>query len=167
MLATLAAIPILGILAILQSAIFSRMPILHGTADVILLVLIAWALQDRVKNAWVWALLAGAFVSYMSALPSIVPLAGYLLAVGFAWWLRRRIWQAPILAMFLATFVGTLLCQGVTLFSLQLSDNPYPILQSLNLITLPSALLNLLLALPIYGIVTDLAKALYPGEENE
>lgn len=162
---TLVAFPIIGILAILQTAVFSRMPILHGTADVILLVLMAWSLQDRVKNAWLWAILGGLAVSFLSALPSFVPLVGYLLAVGFTRWMRRRIWQAPILAMFLVTFIGTLLSQGVALFSLQLSDNPYPIMQSFNLIILPSALLNLLLALPVYGIVTDLVNLLYPGEE--
>jgi hypothetical protein len=48
----LIAIPILIILVILQSAIVSLVPLLHGIADIVLLAILAWAVQDRVTSAW-------------------------------------------------------------------------------------------------------------------
>ena len=55
----LAAFPVLIITLMLQLAIISRLPLLHGTADLMLLVLVAWALQERVRTAWFGRCLAG------------------------------------------------------------------------------------------------------------
>lgn len=163
-MAILIAIPILSLLLVVQTAIISRAPLLQGTADILLLTVIAWALQERVRSAWYWAVLAGLLVSFVSGLPYGLLLAGYLLATGIALALRQRVWQAPILAMFAATFFGTLIVHLISLLVLRISGNPMPILEALNLITLPSLLLNLLLAVPIYAVFSDLAKWVYPEQ---
>ena len=59
---TLLAIPIFVFLGIFQTSVVSRLPLLHGTADLVLLVVIAWSLQERVRTAWQWALMAGLVV---------------------------------------------------------------------------------------------------------
>lgn len=163
-MATLIAVPIFSILLILQSAVISRIALLHGTADLLLLVVIAWALQKRVETAWHWSLIAGLMFSFVSALPVGVALLGYLLVTGMTLLLRQRVWQVPILAMLVATFLGTLLTQGLALAALRLTGDPLPILQAFNLITLPSILLNLILAIPAYALLGDLAGWLYPEE---
>ncbi len=163
-MATLIAIPILSVLLIFQSAVVSRITLLHGSADLLLLAVVAWALQKRVDTAWHWSVIAGLMISFVSALPFGVALIGYPLAVGLALLLRQRVWQVPILAMFLATFFGTLATQAMALATLRLSGDPLPILQAFNLIILPSILLNLLLAVPAYALLGDLAGWLYPEE---
>lgn len=104
MIAYLVAIPVLGLSLMLQLAVISRLPLLHGTADLILLVLISWALQDRVKAVWFWTLLGGAMVTFVSGMPFYMPLFGYLVVIGFTRLFSRRVWQTPLLAMFAATF---------------------------------------------------------------
>jgi rod shape-determining protein MreD len=163
-MATLIAIPILGVLLIFQSAVVSRIALLHGTADLLLLAVVAWTLQKRVDTAWHWSIIAGLLISFVSALPLGVALLGYLLVTGLTLLLRQRVWQVPILAMLVATFLGTLVTQGLALAALRLSGDPLPILQAFNLITLPSILLNLLLAIPAYALLGDLAGWLYPEE---
>jgi rod shape-determining protein MreD len=163
-MATLIAIPIFSVLLILQSAVISRIALLHGTADLLLLVVIAWALQKRVETAWHWSVIAGLLISFVSALPIGVAMLGYLLVTGMTLLLRQRVWQVPILAMLVATFLGTLVTQGLALAALILTGDPLPILQAFNLITLPSILLNLLLAIPAYALLGDLAGWLYPEE---
>jgi len=158
------ALPILSILLILQSAVFSRIVLLKGTADLILLALIAWALDKRVKTAWHWCIIGGSLVSFVSAIPLAAPLLGYLLAVGIVLMLRQRVWQVPILAMFVATFFGTVIVQLVEFIALRLSGASLPFFQSINLVTLPSIMLNLLLAIPFYALFGDLANWLYPEE---
>ena len=113
---TLLAIPLFVVLGVFQSAVVSRLPLLHGTADLILLVVIAWALQERVRTTWQWALIAGFVVGYLSAINFVIPIAGYLIVTGMAMLLRRRIWQVPILAMLAVTFVGTLTINVLTTF---------------------------------------------------
>lgn len=164
MIATLLAIPILGVLLLLQSAIFARFPLLRGTADLGLVVVIAWALQKRVQTAWQWGIIGGLLVGLASALPFWASLAIYLLAVAVALALRQRVWQAPILAMFIATFSITLLAHSITFIALRVSGVSLPLGQTLNLITLPSLILNLVIAIPAFYLIADLAKWLYPEQ---
>lgn len=148
----------------LQLAIISRLPLIHGTADLILLVLAAWALQEQVKSAWLWSLLAGAAVSLISGLPYFVPLIGYLSLTAIARLLRRRVWQTPILAMFVTTILGTILFHLISIAALQTAGTPIPFQDGLTMVTLPSSLLNIILALPVYTVVTDIAHWVHPGD---
>jgi rod shape-determining protein MreD len=163
-MATLIAIPVMAALAILQSGLISRLPLLHGTADLILLMIAAWALQKRVNTAWQWCIIGGLVVNIISAVPLGVPLAGYSLTTALALALRRRVWQVPVLAMLLVVFVGTLITQGLTLLVLRFFGSQIPVSEALNLVILPSLLLNLLLAVPFYALAGELANWLYPEE---
>jgi hypothetical protein len=158
------AFPVLGILLAIQLGVISRLPLLNGTADVILLALIAWALQEQVKTTWEWTAIGGILVSLLSALPSFAPLIGYVLVIGIARLFHRRVWQSPLLTMFIITFIGTVLYHGLTIGVLWLNGIYLPIGESLSQVTLPSLLLNLVFALPIYAVMTDIGKWLYPME---
>ncbi len=153
---------IFGILAIIQSTIVSSMPLLKGTADLILLFIVAWALQDRVESAWQWCLIGGLLASLYSGLPFGVFILAYLLSVAIARLLKRRIWKAPFLAMLAATFICTILVQLISLVARVITGVNIPIVDVLNLILLPSLLLNLLLAIPVFSIMRDMAIWLYP-----
>ncbi len=163
-MANLLSIPILAIVVILQTTIFSRLPLLYGTADLMLLTLTAWALQERVTSAWLWTIVGGLMVSFISAMPSFTPLVGYLMVTGLARLLQRRVWQTPILAMFVATFAGTLIMHAFSIGVLLAAGRSFDWRQGLNLITLPSVLLNMLLVLPVHAIMVDLAHWAYPVE---
>lgn len=163
-MATLLAFPILTALLILQTAIFSKVPLLQGTADLVLVAVIAWSLQKRVDTAWQWGIIGGLMVSFTSALPYLIPLISYLAAVGLAQVLRQRVWQVPILAMFVTTFLATTMMHALSLIGLRLTGASIPPLEAFNLITLPSLLLNLLVGIPIYALLGELANLLYPEE---
>lgn len=160
----LISLPILAVVLMLQSIVISSFPLLNGYADLVLLVLVAWALHERARSAWIWAVVAGLMVGYISALPMMLPVIGYLLVTALARLVIRRVWQTPILTMFLVTFAGSLIFQGLTMVVLMVTGTPLPILESLNLVVLPGALLNLALALPVYAVVSDIANWMYPEE---
>lgn len=160
----LIAIPILGGLLMLQTAIVSRVPLLQGTPDLVLLAVLAWACRPRVRTPWQWAFLGGMMVSYISALPFGVPLIVYLLAVALVVAMRRRVWNPPLLVMLAATFSGTLISHGLSYLALAVTSTALPLLDVLNRITLPSLLLNLILAIPFYALLGDLANWFYPEE---
>jgi Na+/phosphate symporter len=73
-------------------------------------------------------------------------------------------WQAPLLAMFAVTFAGTVILHFLTYSILSILGSPLPVAESLMLITVPSLLLNLLLAIAIYPLIRDLAGWVYPVE---
>lgn len=160
-------IPIIILAVILQSAVVSRVTLLSGAADLPLVLLAAWALQDGVETSWHWAVAAGLLVGFVSAIPFFVPIVGYLFVVLLARAFQMRVWQTPLLAMFLVCLIGTAFYQIVALGTLRLTGTPLTILDSLGLFTLPSILLNLLLAIPVFAMMRDLARWVYPLPEFE
>ena len=167
MLRNLIAFPLLALVVILQSAVISRMTLLSGYADLMLIFLAAWALKADAPSAWLWAILGGAMVSFVSGMPWIVEMAGYMFVVLLAQILRQRVWQAPLLAMFSVIFLGTLSMDLVVLLVLNLLGTPLPFGDSLGLIVLPSVLLNLLFSIPVYAVIRDLAQWVSPVAEVE
>jgi rod shape-determining protein MreD len=153
-----------GILAIIQSTIVSTTPILQGTADLILLFIVAWALQDRVDSAWQWCFIGGIFASLYSALPFGAFIVAYLICVGITRLVRHRIWKAPFLAMLAAIFISTIVVQVISMLSRIVMGVSVSFIDMFNLILLPSLLLNLILAIPVFSIMRDVAGWLYPEE---
>jgi len=50
----------------------------------------------------------------------------------------------------------------IGLIALRVTGTVLPVIEALNLIILPSLLLNLLFAIPIYALFSDLAKWIHP-----
>ncbi len=161
------AVPVILLSVILQSAIISRIYLLSGSPDLPLVMLAAWALQEEVDSAWHWAVATGLLVGFISAIPWVVPVFGYLVVVALAQIFQRRVWQAPLLAMFSITFLGTIFVSVLSLVVLRLSGVPLPIGDVLGSLTLPGVLLNMLLAIPVYAVMRDLARWVYPSPEVE
>lgn len=161
----LVAVPFLALAVILQTSIISRINLLNGQADLLLLIVAAWSLQERVRGAWIWGLLASGMVAFVSGVPWYIYLVSYLAIVGFARLLARRVWQAPLLAMFTVTFMGTLVLLMLTYFERTLVEG---VSLGFNLaflrVILPGVLLNMLWAIPVNALVQGLAKRLHPAE---
>lgn len=167
MLKNLIAFPLLFLVVVLQLSVISRIPLLAGYGDLMLVVLAAWSLQPQVETAWHWAILGGLLVIFVTALPWPVILIGYGLVVLLARLMQGRFWQTPLLVMFSVTILGTLGMNLLSILILQLEGTPMPFDDAFGYITLPSLLLNLLLAVPVYAIMRDLAQWIYPAEGFE
>ena len=163
----LIAAPVIILAVMLQSAIVSRVTLLSGVADLPLVMLAAWALQDEVESAWHWAAAARLMVGFVSGIHWSVPVLSYLAVVAFAQVFQRRVWQAPLLAMFSVTFLGTISMSVFSLAVLRLVGIPLPLGDVFGLITLPGILLNMLLAIPVYAVMRDLARWVHPTPEVE
>jgi cell shape-determining protein MreD len=158
----LTAIPVLGLAMMLQISIASRIMLLSGSVDLLLLALAAWGLQERVRAAWIWGLVASLLAGVVSGVPWYVYLIAYLSVVGLARLLVHRIWQAPLLAMFAVTFIGTLELLMLTFVQRTIFEVPLSFGEVFSQIVLPTVLLNLLLAIPVHALMRDLAERIYP-----
>jgi hypothetical protein len=162
----LLAFPLLALVVLFQTAVISRISLLGGHADLMLVVLAAWALQERVKTAWHWAALGGLMIGIVSGLPWVIPLIGYFAVVGMAHFLQGRIWQMPLLAMLGVTFLGTIFMHLLTIFTLRLQGVPLSIADALGVVTLPSLFLNFFFAVFVYALMRDFAAWMYPMEHE-
>jgi rod shape-determining protein MreD len=163
-MAYLISFPVLVTVMMVQLAIFSQLPLLSGTTDLILLVLIAWSLHEKSKNAWFWAFVGGGLVSIISAIPYGAPLLIYISITAVVRMGSRRIREFPVLGMLIATIGATFAQHLIEVVVLFIAGTQLPFNQSLVLVTLPSILLNLFFALPVYALVTNLARWIYPIE---
>lgn len=163
----LIAFPLLALAAIVQTTVISRMVLLSGYADLMLVILAAWALNADASTTWLWAVFGGVLISFMSGMPWPIPIIGYLFVVILAQLLKQRIWQAPLIALFSVIFIGSLVMNALTIIVLSFLGTPLPIGDSLGLIVLPSTLLNLFFAVPVYLIFRDIAQWASPAPEVE
>lgn len=164
MLVNIISIPIFIVIVMLQTSIISNTPMLQGSADLILLVIIAWTIQEEVRAYWLWTIVACLLLGFVSESPLYLTLFAYLSLTAIVRYTRRRLWKAPLLSMWSMTLIGTPIVLGITLVGRWLEGAEISLIPALNMIVLPSLLANLLLAAPIYGVVHDLAKWLYPKE---
>ena len=163
----LIAIPVLFISLLIQITAISRIPLVHGTADLVMLTLAAWGIQTKTNNTWIWALIGGLMTSLVTAVPWIAVISPYLVVAILAQSLHSRLWQSPILAMFLITILGTFVVQLTTLGFLNFNDIPVNLGLALEAIIIPSLILNLFLALPVYILIKDISEWVYPIIKNE
>lgn len=161
----LIAIPLLLFAVILQSAVISEIRLLSGYADLLLVMLAAWALQDRVDSGWHWAIVVCLLAGFVSGMPWPILTIGYLGVIFIARVLQRRVWQLPLLTMFSVVFMGTLFQHILNFVGLRVLGTPFAFGDILGLITLPSLLLNMLISIPLYPFMRDLSHWVYPVEE--
>lgn len=156
----------LVIAVMLQLGIASRFPILSGTADLILLFIIAWTLHEKFRHPWIWTIIAGTFVSLISPMSLYMPLVTLLIITALVQFVKKHIWQSPLLVMLMITFVGTLIQHVLYMLTLQLIGTEINWSVGFYKIALPSLLFNMLLAIPVYSIIHELANYILPeGQE--
>lgn len=161
---TLIGIPILTLALIFQSAVLTRMTLLQASGDLVLVVVVSWIMQERVKAVWQWAVIAAILLGFVSQVPWWGYLIGYLLIAGMGVLLKRRVWRAPLLSLFTLIIFGTLVLQGVSYVILRVQGTVIDPLQAFNLVILPGILLNLLLAVAVNGLIREVAGWFYPED---
>jgi cell shape-determining protein MreD len=149
------AVPVLFLAMMFQMVVVNKLSLLYGYADLVLLIIIIYGLHPKAKHSYFWAIVAGLMFGYISKLSIIVPMSVYFLVIWGAKAIKMRIWQMPILAYLFVVIVATFLYQFGSLISLKVAGSILPLVESINLIIIPSVLLNLIFAIPIYYIFND------------
>ncbi|MCJ7734657.1 MAG: rod shape-determining protein MreD [Anaerolineales bacterium] len=163
-MSVLLSIPVLGLISILQSAVVSRLPLNRGTADLMLVLLVAIALQQGVTTTWQWTIVGGLFVDFISGLPFGIFTVSYMLATGLALIIRERIWRFKFLMQLLVVFIGTVISHGLSFLVLFLQGSDLTLTTVLQVVTLPSIILNFMLSLPIFILTQDVLEQVNPQE---
>ena len=164
---TLIAIPVLFITVLMQITAVSRLPLVHGTADLVMLALAAWGIHTKTNNAWIWALIGGLMTSLVSAVPWVAVITPYFVVALFAQMLHSRFWQSPILVMLLSTIFGTFVVQLTTMTVLNFNDITINSALAIEAVIIPSLILNLIFALPVFIVIKDISRWVYPVVVNE
>ena len=167
MISSVYSIPIMLILTVIQTVVVSRIKLVGGTADIILLAIVSWGISKEDRSLFIWALVGGFLISLISAMPALAVISSYLIVAGITKIFQRRLWQSPILAVLLSSFIGTIMKFIIDIIALQFMGIELDLSISIEMTLATNLILNLFVLFPIYLIINDLAKITSPKEKYE
>lgn len=153
----------MALLAILQSAIISYIPLLEGTPNLVLLAIVAWSLTGRAREAMILGLLGGIFLDMLSGFPLASTSISLILIAHLVSLLEGGFWETNFFTPLVATLMASLVYFALTILFLLLSGRSFDLTASLSRVVLPSLFLNLILALPVYHMAEWVSKVLNPS----
>jgi len=161
-MAYLLGILLMALLAVVQSSVLARFPFLSGTANLILLAAVSWALTGRVVEAMLWGFSGGLFLDLLSGAPFGVSSMALVTAVYLASLTEGRFWEAHPLAPLGVVGLASFTYSAITIAALWLAGHPMDPALALTQVILPSTLLNVLLAVPAAQLAGRVREAAFP-----
>jgi len=156
------------IIAMLQLGIFSNIQILAGKIDLLMLGVIAWIIQKKTEliDIGIYSINTVFFIYLISAESIIIILGLYSLIVIVVYWSKNNIQQLPIISMLIFSAVFTFFHLVIFGFYLQLSGVAMVAEEVFQSVILPSMIINLIAAIPMYLLVNELHRWVYPLAEE-
>jgi rod shape-determining protein MreD len=157
----LLAVPLLALSALVQSAVLRQIPFLSGGLDLPLLIVVCWSLLAPDQSLG-WAVLAGAFADlFTGGVFGATPIAFLLAAYTIGQLHGRLQTDSPPVVMAITLF-GTVLAHLALILLLILTGRTIDVGYALAYITLPTAFLNTLAAIPVYLTLRRLHRTTRP-----
>ncbi len=160
----LIGVPLLLTLAILQSSVFSHLQLLDGRPDLVLLAVLSWSLAGRHNEAMLLGLIGGLFLDLLSGLPFGSHAIILVLVISLVASFEDRFWKAHLLLPLSMSLIASLVFHGLEIGTILLMGRSFDLAYVMTRIVLPSAFLNLVLALPASQLAEGLRTRLYPPE---
>ncbi|MGD2163819.1 MAG: rod shape-determining protein MreD [Anaerolineales bacterium] len=163
-MAYLIGVPLLALLAILQSTMFADFGFYDGRPDLVLLAVTGWALTGEGEQAMLWGFIGGLFLDMLSALPLGTSSIALILVAYLVSLYSRRIWEVNLLMPLGVTLIASILFHSIMLLALLLFGRQIQLDYAFIRVILPSTFINLLLTLPISQGLAGLQRRIYPPE---
>lgn len=154
------AIPLMGLLAIIQTAVLPRFPIAGVAPQLLFLVALGWGLQRGIKEGLVWAFIAGIWVDLYSIAPIGVSSVAFMAGVGTAVAVQQILPPRNLLSAILLAALGTLIYLTVYIITLRIFGHGISINGLLEI--LPIFLLHVILIVPVYLLFKLILRAFQP-----
>ncbi len=153
-------LPLMALLALLQTAVFPRFPIFNIMPQLILLAALAWGLLRGVTEGVVWAFIGGFMLDMFTIAPMGLSAVSYITAVFTVVFLQESLPSSRFFAPLIMAGIGTIIAVLTYQIAARLLGYPF-ILQTF--IRLPQTILiNMILMLPIYWSMSSLYNRLRP-----
>ena len=159
-------VPLLAVVALLQSTLVSHFRIWGVFADLPLLVVVSWGVLRGPREGLIWGFVAGLMLDIFSGAPFGAATFG-LMAVGSLSGLgKSTVFQSRIALPMLAVLLATVIYDIIFLIVVWISGYPVAWLDSLFRLVLPSAVLNTVLT-PVIIVIMAWLNARFGREEME
>lgn len=154
------AIPVMALLAIIESSVLSRFPILGITPQLMFVVALAWGLERGLEEGLIWAFIGGIVADLFSIAPLGISALGFMAGVGIPLLIRPVLPPRRLLVAMLLTALGTLIYLAVYFVGLRLYGFGIGLGGMVEL--LPLVVVHVVLIAPAYLLVQALLRAFKP-----
>lgn len=155
-----AAIPIMIVLAILQTAALPSLPLFGLVPQLPFLVALAWGLVRGLQEGLIWAFVAGIAVGLFSLAPLGLSALTCMVSIGVALRLQTALPPRRLLVAMALAMLATVIYLGVYAIGLRLFGFGTTFGVALDL--MPLVLLHAVLIIPIISVTGAINKALQP-----
>lgn len=154
------AIPVMLLLAVVQTAVVPHFPILGLIPQLSFLVALAWGLLRGMNEGLVWAFVGGLLLDLFSVAPLGVTSLSFMLAILAVVWIENAMPADRFFIPVIMAAVATIIYLLVYFIFLRLLGYPTSLQGAAAL--LPTAVLHGLLILPVYWLLYYLGRAFRP-----
>ena len=155
------AVPVMLLLAVVQTAVLPHFPILGFVPQLLFLVALAWGLLQGVNEGLVWGFVAGFCQDLFSTVPIGLTSLAFMVAIFAVIVAAQRFpsnrFFLPMTQAAVATFIFLLL------HILMLRVMGFPVGLDSAVVLLPLVLLHGVLILPVYWLLNSLINIARPG----
>lgn len=158
----LLGLPFVTLLAILQSTVLGTFRLLDGAPDLVLLAVVGWAQTGRTREALVFALWGGLSLDLLSGAPFGMTAIGLIVVAFLVSLLEGRFWEANFLLPLGVMVAATVIYHANFLLAAAVTGRPVDLDLAISRVFLPSAILDVLLALPAAQLALRIHETLFP-----
>jgi rod shape-determining protein MreD len=162
-MAYLIGIPLVALLAIVQSSLLATLRILDGSADLVLIAVVSWSLTGRMHESMVLALAGGLFLDLLSGGPFGLTAIGLILVAYLVSFLEGRFWEANFLIPLGVMAAAAAIYHADLALAAAVTGRPIDIPLAVSRVFLPSAFLDVMLSLPAAQLAVRMREALFPA----
>ena len=156
------------LVAALQVTVMPQISFWGGRPDLVLLVVVSWALNSTLEQAVLWAFVGGICKDLLSAAPVGTSVIGLVLIIFAIHAVREQLFSVGLFTLIWVSLIGTIV-QELTIFIILMFSGFQPefasqfgygvIIEQFRLFIVPTIVYNLIGILPIYIIVRLIQRA--------
>jgi len=159
------SLPILILIAAIQSSFVPQIRILGGSPDLIMLTVLCWSVDSDLSEGLTWAFVGGIVQDLLSVAPIGASALGLILIVFIVSLLSRGLFRVGPILLSALVVTGTVLHQSVFAFILAATGMPSSYLTTFTYVIVPSAIYNLAAVAFVYFFVRQAQKRLRPNKQ--
>jgi len=146
-LGILIGIPLMALLAVLQSTVLSHVRLLDGRPDAVLIAVVSWSVARRADEAMGWGFIGGAFLDLLSGVPFGSTSIALVVVAYFISFPEGRFWESHVVMPLGVMLVASTVFHVLGIATLLIIGRPMDLDGSLTRVLLPSTFMNLVLIL--------------------
>lgn len=156
------SIPVLALAVVIQATVLPELRIAGGAPDLLLLLVLGYSLLQGFERGVVWAIVGGLLHDLVSAVPEGVTSLALVATIGAVALIIGRNTPRNLVIPPLLAAGATALYHVVVLVTLLLVGRPLPIPALLMYVTVPTAVYNLVLMVPVYHLLAGFSPSRRP-----